>query len=206
MHYSYESDLWTVPDCWTISLYWTNLTWNPLTRYEWSIAGVRKVFTLRFCRATLNVWPFKRNIFLLCKEMVKSFVTNIISCPWHLLASIWKYSVIFIIADMDESLAIWSIHKLLEYRSYLNTEPTKTNQSDPKPATIYPNTTGLRDICIDDRLWCCVTITLTIKKWNFPGLNVFFTLKLSRKVKACSLAENRPADIFLQLKLMSSQN
>ena len=44
-----------------------------------------------------------------------SFVTNIISCPWHLLASIWKYSVIFIIADMDESLSIWSIHKLLEY-------------------------------------------------------------------------------------------
>ena len=28
----------------------------------------------------------------------------------------------------------------------------------------------------------------------------------SRKVKACSLAENRPADIFLQLKLMSNQN
>ena len=35
------------------------------------------------------------------------------------------------------------------------------------------------------------------KKWNFLGLTVFFTLKLSRKVKACSLAENRPADIFL---------
>ena len=26
---------------------------------------------------------------------------------------------------------------------------------------------------------------------------VFFTLRVSRKVKACSLAENRPADIFL---------
>ena len=25
----------------------------------------------------------------------------------------------------------------------------KTNQNDPKQATIYPNTTGLRDICID---------------------------------------------------------
>ena len=28
----------------------------------------------------------------------------------------------------------------------------KTSQNDPKPATIYPNTTGLRDICIDGRL------------------------------------------------------
>ena len=28
----------------------------------------------------------------------------------------------------------------------------KTNQNDPKHATIYPNTTGLRDICIDGRL------------------------------------------------------
>ena len=28
----------------------------------------------------------------------------------------------------------------------------KTNQNHPKPATIYPNTTGLRDICIDGRL------------------------------------------------------
>ena len=37
---------------------------------------------------------------------------------------------------------------------------------------------------------------------NFLGLIVFFALKLSRKVKACSLAENRPADIFLQLKLL----
>ena len=40
---------------------------------------------------------------------------------------------------------------------------------------------------------------------NFHGL-VFFALKLSRIDKACSLAENRPADIFLQLKLMSSEN
>ena len=31
---------------------------------------------------------------------------------------------------------------------------------------------------------------------NFLGLIMFFALKLSRKVKACSLAENRPADIF----------
>ena len=38
----------------------------------------------------------------------------------------------------------------------------KTNQNDPKPATIYPNTTGLRDICVDRRLWCCVSITFTI--------------------------------------------
>ena len=29
---------------------------------------------------------------------------------------------------------------------------------------------------------------------NFLGLIVFLALKLSRKVKACSLAENRPAD------------
>ena len=28
-----------------------------------------------------------------------SFVTNIISCPWHLLTSIWTYSVIFISAE-----------------------------------------------------------------------------------------------------------
>ena len=28
----------------------------------------------------------------------------------------------------------------------------KTNQTYPKPATIYPNTTGLRDICVDGRL------------------------------------------------------
>ena len=62
------------------------------------------------------------------------------------------------------------------------------------------NTTGLRDICIDGRLWCCVTIMLKFKKWTFLSLTVFFTLKLSRKVKACSLAENRPADLFLQVK------
>ena len=31
-----------------------------------------------------------------------------------------------------------------------------------------------------------------------------FALKLSRKVKVFSLAENKPADIFLQLRLMSS--
>lgn len=37
------------------------------------------------------------------------------------------------------------------------------------------------------------TITLTIlnRVLNFLGLIVFFALKLSRKVKACSLAENR---------------
>ena len=42
------------------------------------------------------------------------------------------------------------------------------------------------------------TITLTImnRVLNFLGLIVFFALKLSRKVKACSLAENRPADII----------
>ena len=46
------------------------------------------------------------------------------------------------------------------------------------------------------------TITLTImnRALNFLGLIVFFALKLSRKVKACSLAENRPGDILLQLK------
>jgi len=27
----------------------------------------------------------------------------------------------------------------------------KTNQNDPKPGTIYPNTTSLRDICVDGR-------------------------------------------------------
>ena len=32
-----------------------------------------------------------------------------------------------------------------------------------------------------------------------------FELKLSRKVKACSQAENKPVDIFLKLKLMSSE-
>ena len=31
-----------------------------------------------------------------------------------------------------------------------------------------------------------------------------FALKLSRKVKVFSLAENKPADIFLELRLMSS--
>ena len=77
-----------------------------------SIAGVGNFLTLRFCRATLKVWPVKCNLFLLFKEMVVTRYYNIISYPWHLLASIWKYSVIFIIA---ESLAIWSIHKLLEY-------------------------------------------------------------------------------------------
>ena len=42
------------------------------------------------------------------------------------------------------------------------------------------------------------TITLTIlnRVLNFLGLIVFFALKLSRKVKAFSLAENRPADII----------
>jgi len=46
------------------------------------------------------------------------------------------------------------------------------------------------------------TITLTImnRVLNFLGLIVFFALKLSRKVKACSLAENRPGDILLQRK------
>ena len=41
-----------------------------------------------------------------------SSVTNSITCQWHLLTSMWKYSVIFISA---ESVAICSIHKLLEY-------------------------------------------------------------------------------------------
>ena len=27
----------------------------------------------------------------------------------------------------------------------------KINQNDPKPATIYPNTTSLGDICVDGR-------------------------------------------------------
>ena len=63
-------------------------------------------------------------------------------------------------------------HALKILRSYQNTESAKTtqnhpkppakpakttyktnktNQNDPKPATIYPNTTGLRDICVDGR-------------------------------------------------------
>ena len=46
----------------------------------------------------------------------------------------------------------------------------KTNQNDPKPATIYPNTTSLRDICVNGRRWCCVTITSTI----IHGINSFF--------------------------------
>ena len=47
----------------------------------------------------------------------------------------------------------------------------KTNQNDPKPATIYPNTTGLCDICVDGRLRCCVTITLTIMHGIFSPLS-----------------------------------
>ena len=47
---------------------------------------------------------------------------------------------------------------------------------------------------------------------NFLGLIVFyfaiknFALKLSQKDKVYSLTESKQVDIFLQLKLMSSQN
>ena len=48
------------------------------------------------------------------------------------------------------------LHFTSTSRSYLNTEPAKTtyktNQNDPKPGTMYPNTTGLRDICVDGHL------------------------------------------------------
>ena len=74
------------------------LKWRLRWTRKWP---VREVFTLRFCRATLKVWPVK------CMQSIP----YIISCRWHLLTSIWKYSVILVIA---ESLAI-SIHKLLEY-------------------------------------------------------------------------------------------
>ena len=40
--------------------------------------------------------------------------------------------------------------------------------------------------------------------WNFLALIAFFALKVSRKVKACSVTENRPADIFLQLNTKKS--
>jgi len=46
----------------------------------------------------------------------------------------------------------------------------KTNQNDPKPATIYPNTTGLLDIWVDGCLWCCMTITLPIMHGIFSPL------------------------------------
>ena len=52
--------------------------------------------------------------------------------------------------------------------------------------------------------------------WNFVSLIVFYfaILYLLRtwrynsheKIKSCSLAENKPADILLQLKLMLSEN
>ena len=35
-------------------------------------------------------------------------------------------------------------------------KPAKTSHNQPKPCV------GLCDICVDGRLWCCVTITLTI--------------------------------------------
>ena len=37
----------------------------------------------------------------------------------------------------------------------------KTNQNDPKPATICPNATGLRDICVDGRL-CLENLLLVL--------------------------------------------
>ena len=45
-------------------------------------------------------------------------------------------------------------------------------------------------------LFQTTTLTIMNRALNFLGLIVFFALKLSRKVKACSLAENRPADII----------
>ena len=86
----------------------------------------RIVLEIRFCRATLKVWPVKWNLFFLFKEIVMPFVTNIITCPWHLLTSIWKYSVISIIA---ESLAIWSIHKSLEYSRSGKGDQLETDRS-----------------------------------------------------------------------------
>ena len=77
-----------------------NLTWNPLIMTRlWVV----------------NCWSFHVTVLAGHIESLASKMQSfpyIISCRWHLLTSIWKYSVIFIIA---ESLAIWSIHKLLEY-------------------------------------------------------------------------------------------
>ena len=67
------------------------------------------------------------------------------------------------------------------------TKPTKTtnktNQNDPKPAKIHPNTTGLRDICVDVRLWCCVTVTLTIMHGIFTPLSCSLHWKSHEKSK-----------------------
>jgi len=85
------------------------------------------------------------------------------------------------------------------------TKPTKTTQNRLQYTLIWP-------VCVIQYLsrWPSVMLRdchVDNHARNFLGLYiVFFPLKLSRKVKACSLAENRRADIFLQLKLMSSQN
>ena len=68
------------------------------------------------------------------------------------------------------------------------TNKTTQNQlqnrpNQPKPATIYPNTTGLRDICVDGRLWCCVTITLTIMHGIFSSLSCSSHEKFHEKSK-----------------------
>ena len=86
-------------------------------------------------------------------------------------------------------------------------KPRKPSQNNPNPCTIYLITTGLCDTCVD-------AVCVTLPDYHveiFSTLDIVFyiaiknfTLKLSRQVKVFSLAENKPADIFLQLRLMSS--
>jgi len=102
MHYS---EFTYVLFCWTIRLYWTNLIWNPLIMTRLWVVMQLLEFE-RFSRYTV----LEGHVESLVSQM-QSF-PYIISCRWHLLTSIWEYSVILIIA---ESWAIWSIHKLLEY-------------------------------------------------------------------------------------------
>ena len=96
----------------------------------------------------------------------------------------------------------------------------KTTQSQPKP----PQTTqtqpkrpkSTHNIPYHDRFvqYLQMAVCVMLRDYHveiFSTLDIVvyiaiknFALKLSRKVKVFSLTENKPADIFLQLRLMSS--
>ena len=94
-------------------------------------------------------------------------------------------------------------------------KPSKTTynhqQNHPKPSTKYP----IRPVCVMFRdQYTCVAVCVMLRDYHVNKSCVEFSpsryrvylamknfsLKLSGKVKACSRAENKPADILLKLK------
>ena len=95
-----------------------------------------------------------------------------------------------------------------------NTYGTTQNHAKPAKTTqIHPQYTLIRPVCA---ILALMAVCVMLRDYHveiFSTLDIVFyfaiknfALKLSRKVKVFSLAENKQADIFLQLRLMSSQN